>query len=135
LVGITLRLLFEWDGFATTEAVGHLVGSALAALLSWRGLTAGIVVAKSHIEYRGLLWTWRIRFSDLASVQSSGTVVPAGGPLYIGRERGVILVRRDGSTVGCTAVYGFTGVDAIVRRIQQEVRDRKKHRDDSSASI
>ena len=23
LVGITLRLLFEWDGFATTEAVGH----------------------------------------------------------------------------------------------------------------
>ena len=44
LVGITMRLLFEWDGFGTTEAGGHLVGTALAALLSWRGLTAGIVV-------------------------------------------------------------------------------------------
>ena len=124
-LALFLVMVDDWlDGLGVS--VFELAFLAFLLLLSWRGIMSGLRFVEGAVVYRGYLRTVRIPVEDVREIRPSVSAVPLWGNL-IGDARAVELVRRDGRSVECMALYGRTRkIDPMIDEIRRELKRRRR---------
>ena len=123
VIGTIIRI-FELEESGNSASL-EVVLLAISTYLSWRAIRARVYVEQDAIVSRSVLRSVRVPLPEFREVVVSRDVFPAGGPLFIGDERGLVIVCRNGKRIFCPSVYGYRRVDTIVRCIRRDVANMR----------